>query len=304
MPPRVFTLLALVVTILVTSVAVAEAAPPVPSGVRVTGTTPSTASLTWNASAGAASYRVFEFAYDSNAGEYRDELRATVRDPRVTLENLFPNRNYMFVVRAVDGTGAESGRSEVVHAETPLDTTGPTVPDNARATRVSFTSVTLEWERSTDDHFVAGYWLSVDGRTPQYTTGDLTASARKLDPGKAHTIEVSARDHFGNFSAPAVVRFNTPEDSEPPSAPRNLRGNAFHLSWDASTDNSGETNYVLFVDGQATRAESGFDTTFLTFDGCFTFFPAPSGTHTTTVRARDRAGNLSAPSNAITVEVP
>jgi hypothetical protein len=66
---------------------------------------------------------------------------------------------------------------------------------------------------------------------------------------------------------------------------------------------SGATNYVLFVDGQQSRAEAGFDTTFLFFDDCNTFFPAAPGAHPATVRARDRAGNLSAPSNAITVVV-
>jgi hypothetical protein len=34
---------------------------------------------------------------------------------------------------------------------------------------------------------------------------------------------------------------------------------------------------VLFVDGQQSRAEAGFDTTFLFFDDCNTFFPAAPG---------------------------
>jgi hypothetical protein len=93
-------------------------------------------------------------------------------------------------------------------------------------------------------------------------------------------------------------------DSEPPSAPTGLRGNAFSLSWDASSDNSGGTNYVLFVDGQVTRAESGFDTAFLLIDGCVHVLPgAARHAHGDCARPQ-RAGNLSAPSNAITVEVP
>jgi chitinase len=279
------------------------AAPAAPTGVRVTGITASTVSLAWNASSGAVQYRVLELAWDPNAGEYREELRATVTQTSATVENLMPNHNYQFFVRAVDGSGAVSDRSEAANAETPLDTEGPTTPGNVRVTQVSFTTVSLAWEPSTDNHFLMGYWLSVDGGTPTFTTDGTTATARRLDPGKAHTVAVSARDSFGNFSAPATVRFTTVADNEPPTAPTNLQGNSTALTWDASRDNSGEANYVLFVDGNQTRAESGFDTTFLFFDGCNTFFPAAPGAHTVTVRARDRAGNLSAPSNAITVVV-
>jgi chitodextrinase len=301
---RVLTTLALAGAIVAGSSAAAQAqGPPAPTGLRVTGTTASTATLAWNASSGAAQYRVLEFEYDSNAGEYREALRATVTATTATVENLMPNRSYLFLVRAVDGSGNASAASETVFAETPLDTQGPTTPGNARVTDVSFTTVKLEWERSTDDHFVVGYFLSVDGSAPTYTTGDLSATVRRLVPGKQHTVEVSARDSFGNFSPPARLTFTTVADNEPPTAPTNLTGNTSHLTWGASQDNSGETNYVLFVDGRQSRAEAGFDTTFLFFDDCNTFFPAAPGTHTATVRARDRAGNLSAPSNAITVVV-
>jgi hypothetical protein len=126
---------------------------------------------------------------------------------------------------------------------------------------------------------------------------------RRLDPGRSHTIRISARDNVGNFSEAATVTLTTLVDDQPPTAPTNLRGNATSLIWTASQDNSGEANYVLFVDGKESRAVAGFDTTFLFFDGCNTFFPAPPGTHVAAVRARDRAGNLSAPRNAVTVTV-
>jgi len=282
--------------------AVAQAAPPAPTDVRVTGTTASTATLAWRAAPGAAQYRVFEYEWTGDG--YEGRLRATATATTATVRDLMPNSNYIFFVRAVDGAGGESPDSEFVHAETPLDVQGPTTPGDPRASDVTFTSARLTWEPSTDDHFLMGYWLSVDGSTPRFTTSELSTTVRELTPGRPHTVGISARDSFGNFSQTAEVTFTTVADTEAPTTPTNLRGDSSHLTWTASQDNSGEARYVLFVDGRETRAVTAFGETFFFFDGCFTFFPAGSGTHTATVRARDRAGNLSPPSNEITVVVP
>lgn len=302
---RAFIVLAVAAAILTTSAAAAQAAPPAPTGLRVTATTASTATIAWNASTGATSYRVLELVYDWDAAKYVEELRATVTGLTATLENLMPNSSHIVLVRAVDGAGGVSPASAFLHVSTPPDTEGPTTPGNPRATQVSFTTASLTWEPSTDNHFLMGYWLSVDGGTPTFTTNLTSATVRQLDPGKPHTVAVSARDSLGNFSGSATVTFTTLADREAPTAPTNLRGNRFILSWDASTDNSGETSYVVFVDGQRTDAESGFDKTSIQFTefGRGTF-PAAPGTHTVAVRARDRAGNLSQPSNPITVTVP
>lgn len=301
---RAFIVLAVAAAILTTSAAAAQAAPPAPTGLRVVATTASTATIAWNPSTGATSYRVLELEYDFDAGRYREALRATVTSPTATLENLMPNSSHNVLVRAVDGAGGVSPASAFLFVSTPPDTEGPTTPGNPRTTQVSFTTATLTWEPSTDNHFLMGYWLSVDGGTPEYRGDATSATVRRLDPGRSHTVAVSARDSLGNFSRSASVTFTTLVDNEAPTAPTNLRGNKVILSWDASRDNSGETNYVVFVDGRQTQAASGFDKTSIQFTEFGRgVFPAEPGSHTVTVRARDRAGNLSPPSNAITVVV-
>jgi chitodextrinase len=282
--------------------AVAQAAPPAPTDVRVTGTTTSTATLAWSAVPGAAQYRVFEYEWTGDG--YEGRLRATATGTNATVRDLMPNSNFIFFVRAVDGAGRESPDSEFVHAETPRDLQGPTTPGDPRASDVTFTSARLTWEPSTDDHFLMGYWVSVDGSTPTFTTNELTTTVRELAPGRRHTVGISARDSLGNFSQTAEVTFTTVADTDAPTAPASLRGDSGFLTWTASQDNSGEARYVLFVDGRETRAVTPFGETFFFFDACVTFFPAGPGTHTVTVRARDRAGNLSPPSNEVTVVVP
>jgi hypothetical protein len=93
-------------------------------------------------------------------------------------------------------------------------------------------------------------------------------------------------------------------DNDAPTAPTNLQGTITGIHgffrWQASTDNSGEAKYELYLDDATIPfAMTGFGRTEITR------FPIslPPGTHRVTVRARDRAGNLSGPSNAVTVQV-
>jgi len=86
-------------------------------------------------------------------------------------------------------------------------------------------------------------------------------------------------------------------DTQAPTTPANLTvtgttASTAALSWAAATDNVGVTGYDVFRNGTrvATPAGTSFTDTGL----------APSTQYTYTVRARDAAGNLSQPSNAVT----
>jgi Fibronectin type III domain len=301
---------AMVLALAVPSVAAAaDTQPPTaPSGVRVTDTTVSTASLAWNPSTddsgSVSAYRVFELVWDPNAFEYQEQQRVATSGLSATVPNLLPDHSYLFVVRAVDGAGNVSAASNIANGDTDADGGAPTTPANIRTTNVSFTTATVAWEPSTDDVGVVGYWLSVDGGTPAFVTGETSATVRQLDPGRSHTIAVSARDSIGNFSGSSTVTFTTLVDSEAPTAPTNLQGTVSGIDgffrWQAATDNSGEARYELYLDDSTTPfARADFGRTEVTL------FPLelPPGTHQVTARARDRAGNLSRPSNAVTITV-
>jgi chitodextrinase len=88
-------------------------------------------------------------------------------------------------------------------------------------------------------------------------------------------------------------------DTEAPAAPTVLTATAasatgINLSWTASTDNLGVTNYLVFRDGVSLPLASVTGNTF-SAGGL-----APLSTHTFIVTAVDAAGNLSSPSNTAT----
>lgn len=89
-----------------------------------------------------------------------------------------------------------------------------------------------------------------------------------------------------------------PADTEPPTAPQNLRvtgKTAFtvDLEWDPASDNVAVTGYDVHRDGGLVSTVTG---TTCTDQGL-----APETTYTYTVAARDAAGNASPPSTPVTV---
>lgn len=71
-----------------------------------------------------------------------------------------------------------------------------------------------------------------------------------------------------------------------------------HVMWEASTDDRGVTGYEVLKGGTRVRTVPGTKH-MIDVDGL-----APSTAHSFTVRARDAAGNLSAPSAPVTVTTP
>jgi hypothetical protein len=130
-----------------------------------------------------------------------------------------------------------------------------------------------------------------------------------LQPGAAYTAIVKGGssgvvDQAGNpLSNDVSWSFTTAAaaDVTPPSAPLALTASArptqVDLSWIAATDNVGVTGYAIYRNG-ALLTTSGVVTSYS--DTTIT----SATTYTYTVRARDAAGNLSAPSNLATVATP
>ena len=177
------------------------------------------------------------------------------------------------------------------------------MPANLLAPTVNVNQVVLTWNNSSDnvgiptyEVFRDGVFLSAAG-TNTYTDSTVAANTN-------YSYTVRAKDGAGNFSAQSTARVVTTPvvgDTTAPSVPQNLHqtgvtGSSISLAWDASTDDTGVTAYIVSrngVDLPATASTSLVDS------------PLASGvTYTYTVRARDASNNTSAASSSLQVTTP
>ena len=194
------------------------------------------------------------------------------------------------------------------------DAQPPTAPAGLTAT-VAQDNVQLSWTASSDNVGVAGYRVyrsSSSGYTPGpgfllATVGSSPTSYTdaNVQPGPWY-YRLIAFDAAGNASAPsaevAAVVVNT--DTQPPSAPGGLTatvsGDHVQLTWSASTDNRGVSQYRVYRD-----TTPGFPTSgdFAVVDGGVTTYDddvnLSTGTFYYKVLALDLAGNQSAASNEV-----
>jgi chitinase len=189
------------------------------------------------------------------------------------------------------------------------DTTPPTTPGTLSSPSKTSTSISLSWGASTDSggSGLAGYNIYRNGATtPTAQTTGTTFTDTGLVANTTYTYTVRARDGAGNLSTPSnqisVTTNASTSDTTPPTTPGTLSSPAktstsVSLSWGASTDSggSGLAGYNVYRNGATTPTAQTTGTSY-TDTGL-----NANTTYTYTVRARDGAGNLSAPSNQISV---
>ncbi len=206
---------------------------------------------------------------------------------------------HRYRVTAKDAAGNESVKSnEVVRT---IDSTAPSIPPNLRAVSAP-RSVALTWDASTDGVGVTNYVVYRDS-LPVVTLGGTTTGWTDTAPvgTTLHRYRVTAKDAAGNESAKSNEVART-IDATAPSIPLNLRAvsaaQSVALTWNASTDNVGVSNYVVYRDGLSVATLSGTTTTWTD--------SAPVGTtlHRYRVTARDATGNESAKSNEVARTLP
>lgn len=143
----------------------------------------------------------------------------------------------------------------------------------------------------------APYFASLmgGGVSPTHGFSKITISSTAL------TAEFVAAA-TGSFTDNFVISEATTADTSPPTAPTNLSATApastrVDLTWAASTDNTGVTNYSVYRDGSllsgSVTGTSFSDTTV-----------SPQTSYSYTVVARDTVGNLSEPSSPVGVTTP
>jgi len=211
-------------------------------------------------------------------------------------------------VRATDAAGNVSAYSNLVPVVVP-DVVPPTAPTSLTATPAGST-MNLSWTASTDNVGVSQY-LIVRCQGAGCTSFTLIAaptgtsySDTGLNVG-SYSYEVLALDAARNGSFFSNVATASIADATPPTAPSNLtaavNGSGADLSWAASTDNVGVTNYLVeYCFGLGCSAFAQIATTTATTYNDLDLNP---GSYTFRVRAADGAGNLSGYSNTATASI-
>lgn len=185
------------------------------------------------------------------------------------------------------------------------DTQAPTAPTNLAASNVASTSLTLSWTASTDNVGVTNYRIYRNNNYFDQTgNSNTTFNATGLTASTTYSWYVRAVDAAGNLSGTSnTINVTTTAgggggDTQPPTAPTNLAASnigssSLTLSWNASTDNVGVTNYQIFRNntffGQTGNANTTFTAAGLASSTTYSFY----------VIAQDAAGNNSNQSNSI-----
>ncbi len=177
------------------------------------------------------------------------------------------------------------------------DTQAPTTPTNLHSDNITETGFRLSWTASTDNIAVTGYNIFQNGSlitTSTSTSADITG----LNVSTTYSYTVRARDAAGNISAASNILNVSTGDTHPPTTPTGLSASIINvtsvtLTWLASTDNVGVSEYEVYKDGVLASTISG-TSVILTGLNSSTIYQV-------TVRAKDAAGNVSAYSNSLSV---
>lgn len=289
--------------------------PTAPSNLIATSITESTVTLAWNAASdnsGAFSYRLKITNLKNSA--YSSLATISQTQTTYTAKFLATASPYSFTVYAVDGSGNRSADSNTVNVSTPGDLTAPTVPV-LEAAAIAPSQAQLTWTKSTDNvaNNCCSYGINLNGSriteninwAASAPAGKMSAIIRHLTPGATYNFSISVSDFSpGNVSTSNTATLTTPpsSDTTPPLPPSNLRlemdmscGEIF-LGWNQTTDNldpQDKIEYEIFVNGVLSPlpVSAGIDMDFV--------YATAHGENTFYVRAVDRSGNSSAPSNLI-----
>jgi chitodextrinase len=293
-----------------------DAQPPtVPANLTATAVSSGQINLSWTASTDNVGVTKYLIEQCQGGGCTTFVQIATATGTTYSNTGLAASTSYSYRVRATDAAGNLSGYSNTATAMTTsgADTLSPTAPASLAATAVSGSQINLSWTASTDNVGVTKYLIEQcqGGGCTTFvqiaTATGTTYSNTGLAASTSYSYRVRATDAAGNlsgYSNTATAITTSGADTLSPTAPASLAatavsGSQINLSWTASTDNVGVTQYLI------EQCQGG---------GCTTFVQIATATGTTysntglaastsysyRVRATDAAGNLSGYSNTAT----
>jgi PQQ-dependent dehydrogenase (s-GDH family) len=274
--------------------------PSVPGSLTALNVAQTSLNLDWNASTdnvGVTGYDVYQDGVKINT--------SPVTSSNYSVSGLTASTTYTFYVTASDAAGNISGNSNQVQVTTaaPPDTEAPTAPTNLVASNLTYSSVDLNWDASSDNIGVAGYDVFVNGNKANASLVPGTSyTVTGLTPSTTYNIHVEASDATGNRTVGETIFVTTPEqpDTQAPTAPSGLTASSvtetsLTLTWNASTDNVGVIGYDVYQNNvkinSAPVTALTYNVTGLTGATTYSFY----------IKAFDDAGNVSAQSNTINV---
>lgn len=198
-----------------------------------------------------------------------------------------------YSIAAQQSTTQNSGSTTGVNGS---DILPPSAPQGLSAVNRTYTSITLNWSKSSDNVEVKGYYVYRDGKKI-ITSSKTTYTSRDLIPGRQYTYSIKAYDAAGNVSASGeALCIAAVADSQPPTVPgspfaSSVSFNSITLSWKPSTDNVGVKRYEIYVCGTKKASTSATSYT------CKSL--SPERTYNFTIKAYDTAGNCSSSSSTV-----
>ncbi len=222
-------------------------------------------------------------------------------DNSFELTDLKANTVYRISISAYDAAGNASSFTNIERITT-IDVTAPSVPEDLKALGRYEHSLSIGWDRSTDNSGqVDGYKVMVGDQdtialvhTNSYTVLGLAAYT-------TYTVKVAAVDHSGNVSDYSAAIDVMTTDETNPTVPtdlmvENVTETTADLSWTASTDNDQIAKYMVVVNGGHAVEVDGMTNNLAIMD------LIPLSENTAYVYAVDRAGNMSSHSDQLTFQ--
>lgn len=277
--------------------------PSAPSGFQLDSATKTTVQFKWLPSTDNMAVQAYDIYIE-------DQLMKSVGVTSCMISGLMENTLYKFTIKARDAAG---NVSEGTHFYASTDGIWPTAPTDIKINNTTSTSISLSWSASTDNIGIKNYQIEVKDFVTENTVGTwstengitTTYNVTPLAPNKTYSIVVTAYDISGHGNPSNAILGRTGiADIGPPTAPTSLIATeristAIFLSWTASEDDTGIVAYDIYHNTTLLASQLGnytryvLDPRALSYDLKTTF--------NLTVRARDIAGNVSEPSNILSV---